>query len=236
MPKLFGKRRSAPEPVDTTGEAKRAKRELQRDVRLPKSTDAWSVTESVPNGGAPVDFAQVGEQVAKVLESAKEAAERMTLAAYGEAEQLRKTTEEQAREELEQAKAKAERADADAAEVRAAAEQQSQELREQADEYATATREAAEAKATALLARAERRVSAEEDTSRARRSALDEGVARTEERLRQLVVGLHELAGGLEELVSPPESSENGETDSFADHMARYVGESRSRSDESETT
>jgi hemerythrin-like domain-containing protein len=223
MPKLFGRRHKAPKSANAAKETKHAVREARREVRLPKGGDEPSV-----------DFTQLGQQVAKVLETAKDAAEKMKLAAQAEAEQLRKTIEEQARVEREAAKATAERADAEAASIRADAEQQSKEVREQADDYASKTREAADAKAAAVLARAEKQASAEEDTSRERRRALDEGVTRTEERLRQLVAGLYELAGGLGELVPPHENGKNGDSESLADHPTQYVGEPRSRSRESE--
>jgi hypothetical protein len=224
MPKLFGRKHEAPKSADAAKETKHAARAARREVRLPKGSDEPTV-----------DFTQVGQQVAKVLETAKDAAEKMKLAAQVEADQLRKTIEEQAREERAKATANAQQAEVEAARAIKAAEQHSKEVREQADEYAAVTREAADAKAAAVLARAEKQASAEEDTSRERRRALDEGVTLTEERLRQLVAGLHELAGGLEELVPPHGNGKNGDSESLADHLAQYVGEPRSRSRESET-
>ena len=79
MPKLFGRKDKAPKSAVAAKETKHTGRESRRDVRLPKGNDEPSV-----------DFTQVGQQVAKVLETAKDAAEKMKLSAQAEADQLRK--------------------------------------------------------------------------------------------------------------------------------------------------
>jgi F0F1-type ATP synthase membrane subunit b/b' len=245
MPKLFGRETPAPKSEGGSGEPEPAPREAPVDARSSKTAKKSSRSRppaaEAPDGGASVDFAQVGEQVAMVLAAAKEAAETMRSEARAEAQRIRTTSQKEAREAFETAKAAAERADSEAASARADAEQQSKELREQADEYASATREAADAKAAALLAQAEKRASARELTFQERRRSLDEGVVRTEERLRQLVSGLHELAAGLEELVEPGDHSSNGNGDNWNDEsfvgiLTRSEGEPHSLSREGGTT
>ncbi len=214
MPKMFGRGHPASKSEGGSGEPEPTPREAPVDERASKATKkssrARTPAAEAAGGGTSLDFAQVGEQVAMVLEAAKEAAEKMRLEARAEAQRIRTSSQREARDAVETAKAAAERADAEAASARAEAEQQTKELREEADAYASNTREAADEKAAALLAQAEKRAAAREITFQERRRSLDEGVVRTEERLRQLVAGLKELAAGLEELVEPDDHANNG--------------------------
>jgi hypothetical protein len=163
--------------------------------------------------------------VAKVLASAKEAAEKMMLEADVEARRIRTASEKEAGEALETAKAAAKRADADAARVHSDAEQQSKQVREEADLYAIATREAADATAAARLAQAETQAVAQEGKLRERQRMLVDSVVRTEERLTQLAEGLHELAGRVAELVAPRDR-EASDTVSLVDILNRSASES----------
>jgi hypothetical protein len=235
MPK-FGRGRSAQQNKGASGDAKRAAPDAPADARLPKGNRARPATPVAPAGEPPVDYAQVGGHVAAVLEAAKEAAEKMRLEAYTEAQKLRAAMKEQAREALEKSKATAERADAHAASVSADAERQSKEVREQADEYAKDRRKAADSAAAAVLARAEKQASVTERTFQERQLALDESVIRTEKRLRELVGGLVELASGLEELAGPDDHRvANEDNGSLVDVLTRSASGSHS-SRESETT
>ena len=217
MPKLSRRRHKAPQPEGGSGESDRAGHEA--------SDDAGPTPAIPPDGGPSVDFTQLGAQVATVLASAKEAAEKMMLEADVEARRIRTASEKEAGEALETAKAAAERADAEAASVRADAERQSKRVREEADLYAMATRQAADAKAGATLARAETQAVAQDGKLRERQRMLVEGVVRTEERLTQLAEGLHELAGSLEELVAPRDQ-ETSDTGSLVDILNRSASES----------
>ncbi len=141
MPKLLGRSRSAAKKGEGASGVTRSSGNDEHAVDPP-----------------PVDFAQVGEQVATVLEAATAAAEKMRL---------------------------------------------------EADAYASETRNAADVKASAILAQARKVAAAEESSARDLRRSLDEGVVRTEDRLKLLIAGLYELATGLEGLVAR-ESRENG--------------------------
>ncbi len=225
MPKLLRRRHAAPQPKGGSGDVKGVVAGAPGDARPSKSGKARAASVATPDAGPSVDFAQIGEQVAIVLEAARQAAEKIRVEADAEAQRIRTASEEQARVALEKAKTTVERADAQAATVRADTEQQSKEVREQADEYASETRQAADVKAAAVLARAEKQASTQERTLQDRRRSLDEGVVRTEERLKQLSAGLHELAGGLEELVAPEDHGENRDTGSLLNLLNQAVGE-----------
>jgi predicted nuclease with TOPRIM domain len=148
-----------------------------------------------------VDYAKVGEHVGTVLEAAKAAAEKMRLEATNDARQIRADAQLQARVGVEESQKKVERADAEATRLYAEAKQRSDDVREEADAYATSTREAAEAEAVVILADATQQASDEVDAAQKRQRTLDRNIAATENRLRQLVGGVRELASGLEELV-----------------------------------
>lgn len=226
MAKVFGRKRAgadgktkgaAPKPVDG------------------RPQGAGRARTAAPADDPTVDFALVGKQVASVLAAATEAADKMKSEAQTEAEGVRAATEEQAREALEAAKATAERADAHAASINAEAEQQSKELREQADEYAKDRRQKADAEAKAVLARAEKQASARERGAEERQRILDQSVVRTEERLRQLIAGLNELASGLAELV-PPRNGDADANGSLTGVLALAVRNSHASSPEESGT
>jgi hypothetical protein len=237
MPKVFGRGRSAQQDKGASGDAKRVAPDAPADARLPKGNRGRAATPVAPAGEPPVDYAQIGEHVAAVLEAAKEAAEKMRLDAYTEAQKLRAAMKEQGHAALETAKATADRAEAHAASVSADAERQSREVREQADEYAKDRRKVADSEAAAVLARAEKQASVAERTFQERQLSLDESVIRTENRLRELVAGLHELASGLEQLAGPGDHGANGDRDngSLVDDLTRSASGSHSPR-ESETT
>ena len=220
MSKLFGRGHSASQGETGSGAVAPAVRESPavdpRSSKTRKNARVRAAATDGESGGTTVDFAQVGEQVATVLEAARAAAETMRLEAETEARRIRAAGEREVREAQQSAKVTAERAEAEAATLRAESELRSKEVREQADAYANDTREAADAKAAAVLAQAEKQASARESAFQERRRLLDEGVVRTEERLRQLVSGLHELAGGLEDLVAPESHENNGNGDNGA--------------------
>ena len=156
MPRLFGRSRSAAKKGEGASGEKGS-----------------SVNEEHAVDPPPVDFAQVGEQVATVLEAATAAAEKM---------------------------------------------------RVEADAYASETRDAADVKASAILAQAKKRAAAQESSARDLRRSLDEGVARTEDRLKLLIAGLYELATGLEGLVAREsrENAGNGGNGTLEEMLAAY--------------
>lgn len=201
---MFGRKQSEAKRESESQEVAKAAADVVAEPRSSKGSRAHPVP---PAPAEPVDFAQVGKQVATVLTAAKEAAEKIRAEADADAQRIREASELQAREALETAKTTAKRAQVEAAGIRAEVEELSNQMREQAEEYASGTRQEADAKAAAIVAKAEKRNSELEQAFHERRHSLDEGVVRTEKRLRQLIAGLRELAGGLEELMAPAEQA-----------------------------
>jgi vacuolar-type H+-ATPase subunit H len=142
-----------------------------------ESPQEWPYADGVKNEGdseiGTTDYAKVGEHVASVLEAAKTAAAKIT---------------EEAREEAER--------------LRSEAQQKGQELTQRANGYEAEKLREAEEKASAIVAGAEREVSEQTRAAQERDATLARNVAMSEERLRQLVGGLRDLAAGLEELVN----------------------------------
>jgi hypothetical protein len=172
------------------------------DGKSSPAAGGGSVT-STGNAAQPVavDFERLGEHVGTVLEAAKAAAEKMRVEASIDARQIRADARLQARVELEEAQKKVARADAEAARLLAEAKQRSDETREEADDYAASTRQAADAEAAVILEDADQLATDRVDSAQKRQRTLDRNIAATENRLRQLVGGVRELASGLEELV-----------------------------------
>jgi F0F1-type ATP synthase membrane subunit b/b' len=147
------------------------------------------------------DYAELGEHVAAVLETATSAAAKIGEDARAEARKLAERTKEQAAEVIETARQEADKVSAEARQLRAEAEQESRELRQRVNDDLAEKRQEAETQASAILTRAKREASEHTRAAQERRGALDQNVALTEKRLRQLVGGLRDLAGRLEELL-----------------------------------
>ena len=147
------------------------------------------------------DYAELGEHVASVLESATAAAAKIRDDANADARKLAERTEEEAADVIETARLEANKVSAETEQLRADVEEETRESRQRANEYLAEKREEAEIEASGILARAKREASEHTRAAQERRNALDTNVALTEERLRQLVGGLRDLAGRLEELL-----------------------------------
>jgi F0F1-type ATP synthase membrane subunit b/b' len=147
------------------------------------------------------DYAELGEHVASVLETATAAAAKIREDAREEAQKLAERTKEKAAEVIGTARLEADKVSAEAKQLRAEAEKETHELRQRVNEYLAEKRGEAETEASEILTRAKREAGEHTRAAQERRSALDTNVALTEERLRQLVGGLRELAGRLEELL-----------------------------------
>jgi hypothetical protein len=147
------------------------------------------------------DYAELGEHVASVLETATAAAAKIREDAREEAQRLAERTKEEAAKVIETARLEADEASAEAEQLRAAVEAEARESRQRANEYLVEKRGEAETEASGILTRAKREASEHTRAAQERRSALDKNVALTEERLRQLVGGLRDLAGRLEDLL-----------------------------------
>jgi hypothetical protein len=150
------------------------------------------------------DYDKLGTFVSTVLESAKEAAEKIRQAARDDARRLRERTEREASAKRAEAEQRAEELTTAASQVRDKAEKESRLIHERANSLLQEKRQASEAEAAAILARAERDALEHTRAAEERRSKLAKNVEMSEERLRELVTGLRELATRLEDLVEQP--------------------------------
>lgn len=166
-------------------------------VGAPSSVGADHVEdEQVPK------FSEFGQHVASVLETAREAAERIQAEARSEAAQVLERAQAEAEERLATARRQAEELDAEAAKARSEASEVAEDVRSRADAYAEEKRREADDAAAQITARAERLARERARAADERHQVLSGNVERTEERLRRLVTGLRELAGRLDVLVA----------------------------------
>jgi cell division septum initiation protein DivIVA len=163
--------------------------------------------EPTPERRAPT-FDELGQHVASVLQSAREAAERIVAEARSEAARVQERSQKDAEATVAEARRKAGELDAEASQARSEAKREARDLRARADEYAEEKRQEADEAAAEILARAERVARERAAAAEERQRALDENVERTEERLRQLVGGLRDLAGRLDVLASSGDGAE----------------------------
>lgn len=147
------------------------------------------------------DYAELGEHLATVLETAAAAAAKIRDDAREDARRLAERTKKEAAEVIETARLEADKSSAEAEQLRTEVERETRESRQRANEYLAEKRAEAETEASGIVTRAKREASEYTRAAQERRSALDKNVALTEERLRQLVGGLRDLAGRLEELL-----------------------------------
>lgn len=216
---MFGDRK----PGRTTPESERLDHPVASRISTYKAGDV----DEVPS--APVtepieqtsDYAQLGEHVSAILEAAEVASKKMKLQATEAARKMRVDGEHQARVALEEAKKQARQIEAEAALLEAEAEKQSTKIRKEAETYAGTTRETADKEAAEVMDRAQRQASDRIRATRARLQTLDENVAATELRLRQLVGKLRELASSLDDLVSDSALPDEPETEPVGDQEAQ---------------
>ena len=147
------------------------------------------------------DYAELGEHVASVLETANSAAAKIAEDARIEARELTERTREEAAELMATARREADKVSAEAKQLLAEAEKESRGLRQNVNEYLAEKRQEAEAEASEILTRAKREAGEHTRAAQERRTALEQNVVLTEKRLHQLVGGLRDLAGRLEELL-----------------------------------
>jgi cell division septum initiation protein DivIVA len=146
-------------------------------------------------------FAELGQHVATVLATAREAAAKIEEDARREAAQVLERAKAEAAKTLTDAREKVTEMEAEAAEKRSAAFATAEDVRTRADAYAEQKRQEADEAVAEANARAERQARERARAAEERQQALDSHVERTEERLRKLVTGLRELAGRLDVLV-----------------------------------
>lgn len=159
----------------------------------------------------PADYGKLGEHVTSVLEAANEAASKIREEARTAAQEIAEHAQREAGTWLERARAETEELSHEASRLRIEAEEESREMKERANAYATEKRREADRQATAFLARAKREASDYTRAAQERSATLAKNVELSEQRLRQLVGGLRDLAIRLEELLqgSPASTDES---------------------------
>ena len=179
-------------------------------------------------------FAELGQHVATVLATAREAAEKIQGDAQREATQVIERAKAEAEQTLAQAREKAAELEAETAEKRSAAFAAAEDVRTRADAYAEKKQQQADEATAEAIARAERQARERARAAEERQQVLDSHVERTEERLRKLVTGLRELAGRLDvlvgsdalvELVEPARESEAPQPAGLDEALQRQVAQ-----------
>ena len=170
--------------------------------RLNEREDGGAEQVEEPEAGEQ-GFAELGQHVATVLATAREAAEKIEGDARSEAAAVLERAKAEAAETLSDARDKAAELESETNEKRSAAIAAAEDIRSRADAYAEKKRQEADEAMSEALARAERQARDRARAAEERQQELDSNVERTEERLRKLVTGLRELAGRLDVLVGP---------------------------------
>jgi len=216
----------------------------RRDIFTPYSMRGQERSETVhqarnptPQSGsdtdkAPVDGGrtevgraeQVGEQVAAVLGSAEQAAEKIRESARQDAERIRAEAEDKVTATLSETKLEAERGRRESEKLRADADAYNKQTREAADRYITEMRvkidkEVAQRRAevdeqvSEIRRAAERKAKDVETEARARQKTLLEQVGRAEARLEQLLGIFRGMTLQLEGLVSAESAGRSGDAE-----------------------
>jgi hypothetical protein len=165
-------------------------------------TQYLSTVPSSAEAGDTID--RIGTHVSSIVRAAEEAAQQIRAEARQEAERLLEDARREAATRTEAARRHASMTMSEADTFRAEAEDWSKETRESAEKYAADRRAEAEAEARSVVSTAEREAAAAGKDAERRQQALRMDISLAEERLRQLAVGLHELAARLDELIATP--------------------------------
>jgi hypothetical protein len=173
------------------------------------SPEVWA-TEAPRLGGQEdgsaelqADYGKLGEHVTSVLEAANQAAGKIRDEARSAAQEIAEHAQREAGMWLEKARAETEELSHEASRLRIEAEEESREMKERANAYATEKRREADRQASALITRAKSEASEYTKAAQERSAALSKNVELSEQRLRQLVGALRDLAGRLEEVLEP---------------------------------
>jgi F0F1-type ATP synthase membrane subunit b/b' len=203
----------------------RASKQEDNVLALTRLSDYTARADSPEDGTPeePADYGKLGEHVTSVLEAANQAAEKIHEQARGGARQITERAQQEASALLEKARAEIEELSGEAHRVRIEAEEESREMRERANAYATEKRREADREASALVAQAKRDASELEQAARARSAELERDVESSEQRLRQLVGGLRDLAVRLEELLAAGHPVDAPDSDESMDESLRHA-------------
>jgi hypothetical protein len=173
----------------------------------PSEPETWPTSEDT------ADYGKLGQHVTAVLEAANQAATKIRNEARGDAKEIAESAQREAASWLEKARAETEELSHEASRLRVEAEEESRELKERANAYATEKRREADRQASALVSQAKRESAERTRAAQERSAALARNVELSEQRLRQLVDGLRDLAGRLEDMLHevPAASGADGE-------------------------
>ena len=149
-----------------------------------------------------VDYRQIGEHIASVLESARAAATKIRDDAREDAHRVAERAREEAAETLAAAQREATSVKAEAERLRSDVEAASREERRNADSYAADTRKTAQGEAARIVDEAKEHARKHVRATEERSRSLDRNIGLAEERLTQLAGGLRDLAGRLEKVVA----------------------------------
>jgi hypothetical protein len=158
------------------------------------------------------DYGKLGAHVTSVLEAANEAAAKIRDEARVTAKEIAERAQREGASWLEKARADTDELSREANRLRVDAEEESRELKERANAYATEKRREADRQASALVSQAKRDASEQTRAAQERSAALAKNVDLSEQRLRQLVSGLRDLAERLEEILREPPAVSQGES------------------------
>jgi hypothetical protein len=180
------------------------------------AVDAGAEAHAIGDAG---DYAQVGEHVAAVLTSARQAAAELLAAARADAQRRHAEAQQKAEDTVDAARREADRLLDEAARIHSEAEAQSEETRASAEAYTEAARllaederaktlADAEESARAIRAEAERHAREIGTDALQRHEALVRDVGRSEERLQDLLTVFRAMTSELEALVKTEAESE----------------------------
>jgi hypothetical protein len=172
------------------------------------TSDVGQLTEEDDAAKFAADYGKLGEHVTSVLEAANQAAAKIREEARSTAQEIAERAQREAGTWLEKARAETEKLSHEASRLRIEAEEESLEMKERANAYDTEKRREADRQASALIAGAKREASEHTRAAQERGAALAKNIELSEQRLRQLVAGLRDLAVRLEELLqAAPDAS-----------------------------
>jgi hypothetical protein len=170
------------------------------------------------------DYASLGSHVASVLEAANAAAGRLHEEAAADAARIRNDAQMAADTKITEASAEASKLVEEAQRLQRDAEEAAKRTTESAEAAAVRRREDADAEAAKILELAGEVASRQQMEMVTRKKVLDESVDLAEQRLRQLLSGLRELADRLENVLSAETSQ--GWTDPAGETLDEALKES----------
>jgi cell division septum initiation protein DivIVA len=206
MDRFLSKKRAAEKDEQERREDSPTEDKVDTAARVASYLGTGSGTDSRPEIAqrpqTPPDLDRVVGHLGSVLQAAEEAAARIQEEARQDAERVLGEAEKEASERADAARKYAGSTRADAERLRSEAEEWSAQTREAAERDAADRRAEAESEARSILSAAERQVEAFGKETERRQQSLRKDISLAEDRLRQLVSGLREIAARLDELLS----------------------------------